>query len=306
MDRLHTKGLEWSQEINIARYTRGGRSISSVPAWASNGGCRAQAQCRSEDSICDPGKHSIRPLQGHRVTHAVHRYLSKRPMVWVAEDQGPQNAPWGTPARVSPSPLRPNSAWLGPRNVIGTPSLRPGSAWSGTRNRSEPSTRRRARPPIQITAQCWRGRVLALHARTHLQADASARADSSWPTLASSTLTRCFASLTASLPTHAPARAHPPVDTTLPSDPFGPPSPLCRLAAAGTAANTVPGLPLGHRDAAWSPRRRLAWSLAAFIPPRLPAALPTRCRMASAKPRCLRSTLLLQLCWVCGCAVAVF
>ena len=279
MDRLHTKGLEWGPAINVARYTSGGRLVSSGPAWASNGGCWAQAQCRSEDSIWVPGKHSIRPLQGPGVTHAVHRSRSKRPIIWGAEDQGPQNAPWGTPARVSAPPLRPNSAWPGPRNGVGTPFFRPCSAWPGTRNRSEPSTRRRARPSTIETAQCWRGRVLALHARTHLQADASARADSSWPTHASGTLNRCFASLTASLPSHVPARAHPPVVTTLPSDPFGPPSPLCCLAAAGTAANTAPGLPLGHRAAAWSPQCRLAWRLAAFT-----AGSPP-CRFADPLPR---------------------
>jgi len=170
-------------------------------------------------------------------------------MVWGAENQGPQNAPWGTRVRVSASPLRPNSAWLGPRSGVGTPFCRPGSAWLGTSNRSEPSTRRRAWPSTLTPAQCLRGRVFALHPRTHLQADASARADSPWPTLASGTLKRCFESLTATLPSHAPARADPPVVTTLPSDPFGPPSPLRRLAAAGTAAYTSSGLPLGRRAA---------------------------------------------------------
>jgi len=168
-------------------------------------------------------------------------------MIWEAEDQGPQNAPWGTSARLSAPPLRPISAWLGPRNGVGTPFFRHGSAWPGTHNRSEPSRRRKARPPTLLTSQCWRGRVLALHTRTHLQADSSARADSSWPTLASGTLNRSFGSLTASVPNHAPTHAHSPVVTTLPSDPFGPPSPLCRLAAAGTAANNAPGLPLVHR-----------------------------------------------------------
>jgi len=226
-------------------------------------------------------------------------------MVWGAEDQGPRHAPWGTPVRVSAPPLRPNSAWLGPRNGIGTPFFRPGSAWPGTRNRSEPSTRRRACPSTLTTAQCWPGTrnhsepstrrracpstlttaqcwregVLALHARAHLQADASARAESSWPTLASGALNRCFAFLTATLPSHAPARADPPVVTNLPSDPFGPPSPLCRLAAAGTAANTAPGLSLGRRAATWSPCCRLAWRLAAFT-----AASP-HCRFADPLPR---------------------
>jgi len=279
VNRLHTKGLESGPEINIARYTSGGRSVSFGPAWASNRGCWVQAQCRSENSISVPGKHSIRPLQGPRVSHAVHRSRSKRPMFWRAEDQGPQNAPWGTPVRLSAPPLRPNSAWLIPRNAIGTPFFRPGSAWPGTRNRSKPSTRRRACPSTLTMAQCWRGGVLALHARTHLQADASASADSSWPTLASGTLNRCSASLTASVPSHTPARADPTVITTLPTDPFGPPSPLCRLAAAGTAANTAPDLPLGRRAAAWSPRCRLSWRLAAFT-----AASPP-CRFANPLPR---------------------
>ena len=121
MDRLHTKGLEWGPDINIARYTGGGRSVSSGRAWVLSGGCWAQAQCTFECSSWVSGKHSIQPLQGPKVTHAVHRFRSKRPMVWGAEEQGPQSAPRRTPPRVAAPPLRPNSAWLGQRNGVGTP-----------------------------------------------------------------------------------------------------------------------------------------------------------------------------------------